>query len=122
MQTRALLQHERGVTKAAQVGLDRRDAIHPTAVVLVVPWRIWLESASVVDNRAYDRNIPTEANKVQGTSPLSVRMIAVSQYSMSQKGIWAVQVLKTRGGFTACIMIVADSVALPYYATMVSSL
>jgi hypothetical protein len=46
MQTRALLQHERGVTKAAQVGLDRRDAIHPTAVVLVVPWRIWLESAA----------------------------------------------------------------------------
>lgn len=46
MQTRALLQHEKGVTKAAQVGLDRRDAVHTTAVVLVVPWRIWLDGIS----------------------------------------------------------------------------
>jgi hypothetical protein len=32
------------------------------------------------------------------------------------------QVLKTRGGFTACIMIVTDSVAPPYSASMVKTL
>lgn len=44
---------------------------------------------------------------------------------MSHKGMcsgrWAVQVLKTRGDFTACIVIVADPVVLPYYVTMVKT-